>query len=143
MHSAFISYLTKVKLGKEGKLKITKSKQLIAAELAKVKVKHGAYRVFKTQGKRGKENSNNPPPHHGVTSITGVTTRRLTGGKISSPSQPYHFPAQFNSNPNQTYLNKLIKVFRINRKLQAAEFVSRYELNSAGTWTSRARAENL
>ncbi len=41
------------------------------------------------------------------------------------------------------YLNKLIKVFRINRKLQAAEFVSRYELNSAGTWTSRTRAENL
>ncbi len=28
------------------------------------------------------------------------------------------------SNPNQTHLNKLIKVFRINRKLQAGEFLS-------------------
>jgi len=28
-------------------------------------------------------------PHLGDTGITGVTTRRLTGGKISSPSQPY------------------------------------------------------
>ncbi len=113
----------------------------------KVKVKHKALTRFlkPKESEEKRENSNDlpPPHHHGVTSITGVTTRRLTGGKISSPSQPYHFPAQFNSNPNQTYLNKLIKVFRINRKLQAAEFVSRYELNAAGTWTSRARAENL
>ncbi len=29
------------------------------------------------------------PPHHGDTGITGVVTHRLTGGKISSPSQPY------------------------------------------------------
>ncbi len=111
----------------------------------KVKVKHTVLTGFlkPKESEEKRENSNDPPPHHGVTGITGVTTRRLTGVKISSPSQPYHFPAQFNSNPNQTYLNKLIKVFRINRKLQAAEFVSRYELNSAGTWTSRARAENL
>ncbi len=27
--------------------------------------------------------------HHGDTCINGVTTRRLTGGKMSSPSQPY------------------------------------------------------
>ncbi len=27
--------------------------------------------------------------HHGDTVITGVTSGRLTGGKISSPSQPY------------------------------------------------------
>ncbi len=27
-------------------------------------------------------------PRHGDTGITGVVTRRLTGGKISSPSQP-------------------------------------------------------
>ncbi len=33
-----------------------------------------------------------------------------------------HFPAEFSSNPNQTHLNKLIKVFRINTKLQAAVF---------------------
>ncbi len=114
----------------------------------KVKVKRtvltGYLKPKESEEKR--ENSNAappPPPHHGVTGITGVTTRRLTGGEISSPSQPYHFPVQFNSNPNQTYLNKLIKVFRINRKLQAAEFLSRYELNSAGMWTSRTRAENL
>ncbi len=113
----------------------------------KVKVKtHGAYRVFKPKKARRKEGKlKRPPPPPPTTTvftgITGVTTRRLTGGKISSPSQPYNFPAQFNFNPNQTYLNKLIKVFRINRKLQAAEFISRYELNSAGMWTSRARAE--
>ncbi len=33
-----------------------------------------------------------------------------------------HFPAEFSSNPNQTHLNKLIKVFRINTKLQVAVF---------------------
>ncbi len=54
-----------------------------------------------------------------------------------------HFPAEFSSNPNQSHLNKLIKVFRINRKLQAGEFLSRLELNSAGTWTSRARASDI
>ncbi len=31
-----------------------------------------------------RENSNDPPPQY-----TCVVTRRLTGGKISSPSQPY------------------------------------------------------
>ncbi len=97
---------------KEGKLKITKNKQRrrIAADM-KVKVKHTALTGYlkPKESEEKRENSNNPPPHHGVTGITGVTTRRLTGGKISSPSQPYNFPAQFNSNPNQTYLNKLIK----------------------------------
>ncbi len=40
---------------------------------------HGAYRVLEA-----------PPPTypHGDTVITGVTSGRLTGGKISSPSQP-------------------------------------------------------
>ncbi len=33
------------------------------------------------------ENSNDTP-HHGDTGITGVVKRRLTGGKMSSPSQP-------------------------------------------------------
>ncbi len=33
-----------------------------------------------------------------------------------------HFPADFRSNPNQTHLNELIKVFRIARNLQAGEF---------------------
>ncbi len=28
-------------------------------------------------------------PRHGDTIITSVLTRQLTGGKISSPSQPY------------------------------------------------------
>ncbi len=34
-----------------------------------------------------RENSNDPP-HHDDTVITSVVTCRLTGGKISSPSQP-------------------------------------------------------
>ncbi len=34
-----------------------------------------------------RENWNDPP--HGDTGITGVTTRRLTSGNISSPSQPW------------------------------------------------------
>ncbi len=34
-----------------------------------------------------RENSNDTP-HHGDTGITGVVTRRLTGGNVSSPSQP-------------------------------------------------------
>ncbi len=33
---------------------------------------------------------NSNDPHHGDTGITGGTTRRLTDGKISSPSQPYY-----------------------------------------------------
>ncbi len=52
---------------------------------------HGAmYKLFKTEGKQGKEGKlkRRPPPHHGDTGITGVVTRRLTGGTISSPSQP-------------------------------------------------------
>ncbi len=60
--------------------------------------------VFKNKGKRGKEGKlKRPPHHHGVTGITGVTTRRLTGGKISSPSQPYYlslvlYPTQGSNN---------------------------------------------
>ncbi len=33
-----------------------------------------------------------------------------------------HCPANFSSNPNQTHLNQLIKMFRITSKLQAGEF---------------------
>ncbi len=33
-----------------------------------------------------------------------------------------HFPAEFRCNPNQTHVNKTIKIFRITRKLQAGEF---------------------
>ncbi len=33
-----------------------------------------------------------------------------------------HCPAEFSSNPNQTYLNKLINVFKTTRKLQAGLF---------------------
>ncbi len=33
-----------------------------------------------------------------------------------------HFPAEFRSSPNQTYLNKLIEVFMIIRKLLAGKF---------------------
>ncbi len=38
--------------------------------------------------KESEKNWNDPPPPHGDTDITGVTSGRLTGGKISSPSQP-------------------------------------------------------
>ncbi len=34
------------------------------------------------------EKRENKRPPHGDTVITGVTSGRLTGGKISSPSQP-------------------------------------------------------
>ncbi len=40
------------------------------------------------EGKQGKEGKL-PTPHHDDTGTTGVVTRRLTGGKIPSPSQPY------------------------------------------------------
>ncbi len=63
---------------------------------------HGAYRVFKTQGKRGNEGKLKRPPHH---DDTGVTTRRLTGGKISSPSQPYY--------GNDKKLTSLIQTLKI------------------------------
>ncbi len=55
----------------------------------KVKVKRaqclqGIYNQRKAR-KRGKTQT----PPLGDTGITGVVTRQLTGGKISSPSQPY------------------------------------------------------
>ncbi len=61
----------------------------------KVKCTQSFYKLFKTEGKRGKEGKLKRPPTkmmmtiHGDTGITGVITPRLTGGKISSPSQPY------------------------------------------------------
>ncbi len=33
-----------------------------------------------------------------------------------------HFPAEFSTIPNQTNLNKLVKVFKVTRHLQAGEF---------------------
>ncbi len=44
-------------------------------------------------------------------------------------------PLEFSSNPNQTHLNKLIKVFRITR--DTGRFFSGLELNSAGHRHSR------
>ncbi len=41
--------------------------------------------------------------------------------KCSRPGVGNVGPVEFSSNPNQTHLNKLIKVFRITR-LQAGEF---------------------
>ncbi len=37
-------------------------------------------------------------------------------------SQTWPIPAEFSSNPNQTHLNMLIRVFRIIRKSQEGEF---------------------
>jgi len=48
-----------------------------------------------------------------------------------------HSLAEFCFNPNQTHLNKLINVWSVTRKLQADEFFSGLELNSAGLWCSR------
>jgi len=41
-------------------------------------------------------------------------------------------PTELSSNPNQTQLNKIIKVFRIARKLQGFKFLSGLEINSMG-----------
>ncbi len=47
----------------------------------------GIYKLLKSEGKR--ENANELPPQtHTPGDIISVVTRRLTGGKISSPSQP-------------------------------------------------------
>ncbi len=53
----------------------------------------------------------------------------LCGTKNGSSMQGYsnlareiHFPAEFNSNPNQTHLSMLINVFRIIIKSQVGEF---------------------
>ncbi len=48
-----------------------------------------------------------------------------------------HSSAQFNSNPNQTHLIQLIKVFRITRNFQAGLSWSWLELNSTELWPSR------
>ncbi len=48
-----------------------------------------------------------------------------------------HSSAQFSSNPNQTHLIQLIKVFRITRNFQAAVIWSWLKLNSAELWPSR------
>ncbi len=46
-------------------------------------------------------------------------------------------PAEFSSSPNQTLLNKLIKVFRITRATGRCGFYSGLELNSVGHRHSR------
>ncbi len=43
-----------------------------------------------SQESEEKRENSNDPPHHGDTVITGLTSGRLTGEKISSPSQPYY-----------------------------------------------------
>ncbi len=48
-----------------------------------------------------------------------------------------HSSAQFSSNPNQTHLIQIIKVFRITRNFQAGVIWSWLELNSAELWPSR------
>ncbi len=40
----------------------------------------------------------------------------------SNLAREIHLPAEFSSNPNQTYLSMLINVFRIIRKSQVGEF---------------------
>ncbi len=45
-----------------------------------------------------------------------------------------HSSAQFSSNPNQTHLVQLIKVFRTTRNFQAGVIWKRLELNSAELW---------
>ncbi len=40
----------------------------------------------------------------------------------SNLAHEIHFPAEFSSNPNQTYLSTLINVFKIIRKSQVGEF---------------------
>ncbi len=76
MDSAFISYLTKRNLRKEGKLKRTKNKQLLDAELPadmKVKVKRawGLQTLKQKESEEKRENSNDTPRH----GYTGVVTR--------------------------------------------------------------------
>ncbi len=48
-----------------------------------------------------------------------------------------HSSAQFSSNPNQTHLIQIIKVFRITRNFQAGVCWSWLELISAELWSSR------
>ncbi len=48
-----------------------------------------------------------------------------------------HSPAEFSSNPNQTHLNQLIKVFRMQLGIFFPQGFSGLELNSAGEWPSR------
>ncbi len=46
-------------------------------------------------------------------------------------------PAEFSSNPNQTHLKQLIKVFRMQLGCFFSQGFSGLELNSAGEWPSR------
>ncbi len=48
-----------------------------------------------------------------------------------------HSSAQFSSNPNQTHLIQLIKVFKVTGNLQAGVIWSWLELNCAELWPSR------
>ncbi len=53
-----------------------------------------------------------------------------------------HFPAEFRSNPDQTHLNKLIKVFRITRKLQAGSFNQRWHQTLQESGSRRPELNN-
>ncbi len=44
-------------------------------------------RLFKTEGKRGKEGKRKRPSPHGDNRVTSVVTHKLTSGTISLPSQ--------------------------------------------------------
>ncbi len=63
----------------------------------------GYLRLNESQEKR--ENSNDP--HHGDTGITSVVTCRLTGGKISSPSQPKSITVSISTGIDKRYLYRL------------------------------------
>ncbi len=55
-------------------------------------------------------------------------------------------PAEFSSNPNQTHLSMLIRVFKIIRKSQVSEFDQDWnstQLNSAADWTSTEEFASL
>ncbi len=51
------------------------------------------------------------------------------------------FLQSFSSNPNQTHLSMLIRVFKIIRKITGRWVWSGLELNSAADWASRERFE--
>ncbi len=56
--------------------------------------------------------------------ITKKKNLSTSGMQCTSAQQAYLrvYFVEFSSNPNHTHLNKLIKVFRITRKLQASDF---------------------
>ncbi len=67
-------------------------------------------------------------PHVATGSMSNKTAHiwpLTSAGKISAGALKLHFPAEMSSNPNKTHLNKLIKLFRITRKLQCVRYTAR------------------